>query len=518
MRCPRCGSDFEATVEQCFTCGWDFSEDPADFKPRTSRLAILSLVLGILCVFTLYLPLIPVLIISILSLRHIRKSRGKLTGERLAMAGILIPFLSIPILIAAGYAVWSQDAGPVPNEFTEADFNQVRPENEETYAILCQLNGEDDSPDGAPAIGLDRKEVQLLEKIFDGVSEIENTELRLAYLRRHSESIQQLWEKAAKGRFVLEKLNTYSEIADFADVDIEIGEHTPYSYDLKRLFKINRLYSYVLLGNGNDIEACEQLVEFDTLIRKHVVFTRPIISKLVCYGCIAMNLTHANTIINYPDTSSEALLILQSHFKSLTTEQLSMRNCFIHEYLFFKNGIHEEIEIKPFPLYKPNSINRYYHGICQNWILIDKDEIPVEFSPISVWPWGKPAWPKVPLLEEDVLDKLYDSYSLYNPYGSIKMKVCMPAIGKLFEIKEKVFIYDDMLQWVLARRLGRDGSLAARAYGDEYVVDVEKGLVYSPGPDGEAFTKDDIKLRINPVVLGLTEQQAVQESTTEVTE
>ncbi|GAI51337.1 unnamed protein product [marine sediment metagenome] len=48
-------------------------------------------------------------------------------------------------------------------------------------------------------------------------------------------------------------------------------------------------------------------------------------------------------------------------------------------------------------------------------------------------------------------------------------------------------------------------SLKARAYGDEYIIDVEKKRIFSPGPDGEADTKDDIKLTINPEVLNLTD-------------
>jgi hypothetical protein len=34
-------------------------------------------------------------------------------------------------------------------------------------------------------------------------------------------------------------------------------------------------------------------------------------------------------------------------------------------------------------------------------------------------------------------------------------------------------------------------------------VIVDKGQVFSVGPDGKAYTDDDIKLRIDPAVLGL---------------
>jgi hypothetical protein len=54
----------------------------------------------------------------------------------------------------------------------------------------------------------------------------------------------------------------------------------------------------------------------------------------------------------------------------------------------------------------------------------------------------------------------------------------------------------------LDKRLGKEVSLKARAYGDEYIVDVENKKIFSPGPDGKPNTRDDIKLSINPDLLG----------------
>ena len=56
-------------------------------------------------------------------------------------------------------------------------------------------------------------------------------------------------------------------------------------------------------------------------------------------------------------------------------------------------------------------------------------------------------------------------------------------------------------QEFLAKRLGRTMDLKARAYSDEYIVDLEKSRILSPGPDGQIDTEDDIKLTINPEVL-----------------
>jgi len=167
MKCPQCGTEFDTPVEQCFTCGWDFNDEKGDFTPRTSKLAVAALVLGILCLFTLYLPFLAAVVLGVSALRKIRKSRSRLTGERIAMAAILVPVLSFPVFLALGYAVWSRDAAPVPNEFTEADFVQVRPENEASWEVLLQFNDERDNPNGAPAIGLTRQDVNQLDMLFE---------------------------------------------------------------------------------------------------------------------------------------------------------------------------------------------------------------------------------------------------------------------------------------------------------------------------------------------------------------
>jgi hypothetical protein len=66
-----------------------------------------------------------------------------------------------------------------------------------------------------------------------------------------------------------------------------------------------------------------------------------------------------------------------------------------------------------------------------------------------------------------------------------------------------IWIQDDLLQIILSKRLGKDLSLKARAYSDKYIIDVENNKIFSPGPNGKPHTKDDIKLWINPEVLGL---------------
>jgi len=44
-------------------------------------------------------------------------------------------------------------------------------------------------------------------------------------------------------------------------------------------------------------------------------------------------------------------------------------------------------------------------------------------------------------------------------------------------------------------------DLTARAYSDQYIIDIENKYIVSPGQDEKIGTRDDIKLPINPEVL-----------------
>jgi Domain of unknown function (DUF4190) len=65
------------------------SEQPPSLTPTTSKLAIASLVSGILSLFCSLLVGIPAVIMGIVALAKIGKSNGKLTGSGLAIAGII---------------------------------------------------------------------------------------------------------------------------------------------------------------------------------------------------------------------------------------------------------------------------------------------------------------------------------------------------------------------------------------------------------------------------------------------
>ncbi len=82
------------------------------------------------------------------------------------------------------------------------------------------------------------------------------------------------------------------------------------------------------------------------------------------------------------------------------------------------------------------------------------------------------------------------------------LEIVTPDLEKIFIIRKKWQVQADILRIVLNKRLGEEVSLKALAFSEKYIVDIEKRLIFSPGPDGLNNTKDDVKLSINPELLG----------------
>ena len=138
--------------------------------------------------------------------------------------------------------------------------------------------------------------------------------------------------------------------------------------------------------------------------------------------------------------------------------------------------------------------------LCRNfyddWIDAVEGRANVARERLGVWPDIYPfAKPSISFKNQKLLLLLY---TCYNPLAAM---LGFPY-SRGIEGASTIRLQDDLFQIVLNKRLGKEISLKARAYSDEYIVDVENKKIFSPGHDGKPGTKDDIKLPINPDVLG----------------
>jgi len=97
MYCQKCGTQNPDNAQLCCSCNstlTGISKTVNTAVPKTSRLAIASLVLAILSPFTCFISAIPAVILGIVGLVKISKSAGKLKGNGFAIAGIVVPAVS----------------------------------------------------------------------------------------------------------------------------------------------------------------------------------------------------------------------------------------------------------------------------------------------------------------------------------------------------------------------------------------------------------------------------------------
>jgi hypothetical protein len=103
MYCPKCGTENPDDARVCGACGSALTPSPAQATtegqtPKTSGLAIASLVFAVLSPFTCLATAIPAIILGIVSLVKIDKSAGRLKGKGMAVAGIIIGPASLPVV------------------------------------------------------------------------------------------------------------------------------------------------------------------------------------------------------------------------------------------------------------------------------------------------------------------------------------------------------------------------------------------------------------------------------------
>jgi len=103
MRCPKCRTENPNDAKSCWFCSsvlpsTSTTQPQQAQQAKTSGLAITSLVLGILSLFTCLVTAIPAIIFGIVALVKIGKGQRQLKGNGLAIAGICVPVVAIPLV------------------------------------------------------------------------------------------------------------------------------------------------------------------------------------------------------------------------------------------------------------------------------------------------------------------------------------------------------------------------------------------------------------------------------------
>ena len=100
MYCQKCNAQNPDDANSCVSCGSALTGGAVSSgaEKKTSGLAIASLVLGILSPLTCLITALPAVICGIISLVKIGSSKGQLKGIGLAVTGIALPIVVLPVV------------------------------------------------------------------------------------------------------------------------------------------------------------------------------------------------------------------------------------------------------------------------------------------------------------------------------------------------------------------------------------------------------------------------------------
>jgi hypothetical protein len=463
-------------------------------------IAILYFILILLSTVSTVVLLITVIFVIIRSINSVTSFKKAKIPRKFRT----LPFITFLIgtnVFLACVLLLSIDASPIPNDYTVADLRSAPPECNRSYGVLMSLSEKKGPPKERSETGLFPKDVNAIHKVNDAIREADWIKISQT-LEEKADDITHAWQNAKKGRDIIKELDKFGEIADLTEPDWEA--ELAFLGNLRELGFLHQAYARLQIQQGNTQIAAEQLIEFDSVINKLSVNARPAITKLVCFACFWIDIQTANFIINNPQTSQESLEILAQHFAPPQIEQTSLRNSLITEYLTFKKimysqpFLHHFPQVKNLPFLKPNSTLRVSRNWFDDLICTYEKQEATKSKQLSAWPW---IYPDLGPVKRGSDGQFPWYYRRYNPAGLMLLRIGTPELGRVLEIKTKHEVNYDLLQIVLNQRLGKEINLKARAYSDEYIIDIENKKIFSSGPDGIPHTRDDIKLTINPEVL-----------------
>ena len=506
MYCPKCGKENPDDAQLCQSCSFalassDTRQSEHHYKKLFQVVSFALIVLsGILILFlkpiSAFFAALFALCSAIAAIPEFLKRKSKKKVQRIINA-IGIQVLILGSFFAVILTYLCIDAAPIPNDYTINDLKSAAPQYNKTFNLLNSLADKKTHNSGY-AIGFSTEDIVKNDEIHN-IFKQDDLQNISRQLQENENDILLLWEKAQKGRDILTKLDSFPEIADMTKPKLEIDIY--YLANIRHLAFLYQSYICLQSCKGNHQIAINELTRLDSIIKKMNVNAHSMIIKLVCIACFAVDINTANFIINNPETPPESLMALKQPITTLSNEHTSLRNSLMFEYLIYKNAtknVSNNIG-RRHPFFSPLKLNsslRLYRNIIDKWIADEENQIPPK--EMRVWPAFYPNLP----VKTDNQGKFPWYYEVYNPAGILLVGIFRPALEKIFLIKKRLQIQSDMLQIVLNKRLGEEVSLKALDYSDEYIVDIEKKLIFSPGPDGLTGTKDDFKLLINPELLG----------------
>jgi hypothetical protein len=446
-------------------------------------------VLGVLSFFLSVLAAGPGLLLGVVALYRIGASKGRLVGNSLAFAGIACSAASTAMSMAVFLAAvtglpwaWRFDAAPIEGDYTIEDLVYAGPEYDESWPLVERLLTVEDSNSTEDT----RREVyEIGDSVFEALRDGDLSGA-MRILSEHAATIEQAWEAARADRAIIRRLSEFEHINDLTPPTVGFGHAGTERF--KHLGVLYPLYATLQASRGDDMGACETLIEMDGMTRKLCVSARDALVKLRGFIVLISDFATAAFIVQLPETSEEVIRLLKGHLTRLSDAETSFANVAIYEYLALKHHVNS---FPSGPVLKRNSTLRVLRNECDEIIAREQGR---PFEPLCAWPEFYPYRPPV-VAREITMNGVYKHY---NPAGCVFAAIAASRSDGL-RVAESVRVTGELFAIVAAMRLGEEYSLERPGGGDSFVVDAERGIICRRGGEGEF----DVALPIDAEILGI---------------
>ncbi len=387
--------------------------------------------------------------------------------------------IGLSVIAVLSLAYFFIDEAPVKSKYTWDDVPSASETADESYELICTILKEDE------------KKIN-----FGNISIVDVIDSPLSY----EKEILDLWKRTEEERHIIEKLDSFEEVADLST------EETAVDYNYYKLVQLARLYGVyacLLTEKGNPAEGVRELAQFHSITLKALPFARFTIHKAIWSSVTITNINNAYRIARNTSCDKASLIMLRDTFIPLTPRAITYRGAFMSEYFFIvhesniKESLNELFCSPLFDLFGYTCLpewNQYllkqffsiiYHKNRTFNLLTKKLELMID---------GASKHPP-DLSEVKAFSLKFEQKPEFNNVGG-----WISHNSSFFDLTgfpgrmSKIKVRSDLLALYLSERLGENIELKDYLTGNEYHKTDEGDEFISLGPDGKFGSSDDIRL------------------------
>lgn len=324
-----------------------------------------------------------------------------------------------------------------------------------------------------------------------------------------AEAIETAWNQAQPGWQIIEKLDEFDEISDFAVEDMgELDRNFLGIFPLRCIERSCSRYAMLKTMQGDSEEGVARLCKMHSVVRKAIPHATPLINKMIFVAIMEDSVKAAYQLAATGQCSERALAMLRETFSPLPSDAVSMARPYVAEYLYFLKGFETDMSAVRI-LYVTERMKYYDNGKirwpekgCPGWIstivspfILNRNKtLRLHSEMYRLLIDESSELPPATSRAEAMANEYCEGYpNIKNPVGGLAV-LAAPAWLKAYRSAWRSKVSCDLLALHLAKLTGKELELIDHFTGKPYQWDEATGLPYSVGWDRLPGTQDDIHL------------------------